>query len=555
MKTTFQYDHYYDYDEVTSVLKHFEKEYSQYMTLESICITEENKNVWAVALTNKKTGDMLSKPAFYMDGNHHAGEVTGSMACIHFIDTILTNSNDKFYSQLLDEKTIYVIPKMSPDGSDEYLHTANKLRSVNRMYPKKLSDGLHSEDIDNDGMILMMRVPSPYGAWKKSDNEFVMSKRMPDDVEGEFYNIYPEGMIENYDEQHITIGKEKWGLDFNRNYPFGWFIEARQPGAGKYPLSNPENKAVADYVINHPNICSVLTMHTTGGVLVYPPGTMPSNKANQEDMRMFKEIGTMATEEMGYPVVNIFDAFLTDTENYSSGAFDDWCYHTQGIPAYTVELWNVKERSGCPELWPVQRDKTDAQKEEEFLKVVSWIQENCPEYLVPWKKVQHPQLGEVEVGGINFKFSCQNCPPKFLLQEMEKTTSFALRYTQVLPKLDCEDIKVTALSNDIYQIETVISNKGYLPTYVCEEAKKAQVNQDLQIELIGAEILSKEVDVKELSGFFNVQTSYAYEGIATSNYAPCHQKLSWIVKGEKGTTVTLTLTSQKAGVVEKTIEL
>ena len=68
-------------------------------------------------------------------------------------------------------------------------------------------------------------------------------------------------------------------------------------------------------------LASVLTMHTTGGVLVYPPGTMPSKEASQEDMRMYKEIGVMATQEMHYPVVNIFDNFLQDTVNYSSGAF------------------------------------------------------------------------------------------------------------------------------------------------------------------------------------------------------------------------------------------
>ena len=122
MKTSFQYDHYFDYDEVTKCFKYFEQEYSGYVYLESICTTKENKEVWAITLTNLKTGDALSKPAFYMDGNHHAGEVTGSMACVHFVDVILNNHLD-----LLDDKTIYVIPKISPDGSDCYLHSATKV--------------------------------------------------------------------------------------------------------------------------------------------------------------------------------------------------------------------------------------------------------------------------------------------------------------------------------------------------------------------------------------------------------------------------------------------
>ena len=91
------------------------------------------------------------------------------------------------HAKLLAETTIYVIPKISPSGSDEYLHTANKLRSVNRPYPKAaLDDGLHAQDINEDGIIAMMRVKTPFGAWKKRDgDDFVMTKRLPDDQEGE----------------------------------------------------------------------------------------------------------------------------------------------------------------------------------------------------------------------------------------------------------------------------------------------------------------------------------------------------------------------------------
>lgn len=557
MKTTFVYDHYFDYEEMTACLKKLQGLYPSLMQMESICTTAEGKEVWALTLSDASSGRAEEKPAFYMDGNHHAGEVTGSMACMHFIDVLLTNARETEIAKLLKEKTVYVIAKISPDGSDEYLHTANKLRSVNRMYPKEEADqGLHSEDIDQDGVIAMMRVASPYGAWKKSEKDsFLMTKRLPDEQEGEFYHIYTEGTIIDYDGVHVNIGTEKWGLDFNRNYPYGWFIDARQSGAGKYPLSNPENKAVADFVIAHKNIGFVLTMHTSGGVLVYPPGTMPSQNASQEDMRMFREVGAMATKEMGYPVVNIFDAFLQDTENYSSGAFDDWCYHTQGIPAYTVELWNVKERAGCPEQWPVARDKSDAQKEEEFFKVVSWVKEHYPEGILPWKACRHPQLGEVEVGGLNFKFTCQNCPPAYLLQELEKTSAFALRNARILPQLTIEDIKSEQVTEKVWKIEAVIANKGYLPTWICEEAKKAETDQKIHITFSGADVLSSDAKIEELSGFFNVNTSYSYDGIYTGNYTPMARKASWLVKGECGQTCTLTVSQAKSGCVKAQIVL
>ena len=133
----------------------------------------------------------------------------------------------------------------------------------------------------------------------------------------------------------------------------------------------------------------------------------------------------------------------------------------------------MKERAGCPQQWPIERDKSDAKKEEEFFKVTAWVKEHCPSGILSWTHCTHPQLGDVEIGGIDFKFTCQNCPPDYLLQEMEKTTAFALRHAKVLPKLIIDDVKVTQQSEDIFQIDAVIANKGYLPTYICEEGKES----------------------------------------------------------------------------------
>lgn len=557
MKTMFSYDHYATYDELTTMLKQLQAKYPTYMTMESICETKEKKQVWAVTITapNKKAEE---KPAYYLDGNHHAGEVTGSMACLHMIDTLLSNyETDAKIKQILDDITVYVIPKISPDGSNVYLTSADQLRSVNRNYPyEKQQDGYYKKDMNQDGYITMMRMKTPYGAWKKSKyDDRLMSKRLPDDVEGEFYHVMMEGEVQNFDGVHMPKASDRWGLDFNRNYPYGWFIEARQSGAGVYPLSNPENKAVADFVIAHSNICFVATMHTTGGVLVYPPGTKPSKQASAADMNMYQTIGKMATEEMGYPVVNIFDAFLSDTENYASGAFDDWCYHTQGIPAYTVELWNIEERAGCGSQYPV-KEKTEEQREQEMAKIYQWLEKESPSSILPWKPFQHPQFGEVELGGIDFKFSYQNCPPTFLQQEVEKTTAFCLRNMQALPKLVIEKVKVNQLSDDIYQIKIVLGNKGYLPTYLCEEAKAIQVADSIQIQVEeDIKILqSNASDLKELEGFGTIVSQYAYDGIET-DLTKSNQKGVELIVQTKETSLTLCVKQKKCGVMKETIVL
>mgnify|MGYP002587498818 FL=1 len=145
MQTTFNYDHYYDWLEMSECLKHLVKQYPSLMQLESICVSEEGKDVWAVTLTDSSAKEAAAKPAYYIDGNHHAGEVTGSMAAMYTVDLLCTNYNkDEKITDLLKNYTFYIIPKISPDGSDVYLHSDQRLRSVNRNYPlSELADGLH----------------------------------------------------------------------------------------------------------------------------------------------------------------------------------------------------------------------------------------------------------------------------------------------------------------------------------------------------------------------------------------------------------------------------
>lgn len=559
------FDHYYLYDELTAVLQELAAEHPELIKIHSICSTPDQHEVWAAEITNYATGDVLSKPAYYVDGNHHAGEVTGSMAALHLIVTLVQGYGVKEnITQLLDSNAVYVIPRISPDGAEVYLTTCNQLRSVNRPYPyEEPEPGLHPTDMDGDGVIRMMRVEDPNGVWKPMEKDpRVMVKRAPADFGGKYYNVYPEGEIIGYDGINIKMAEDKWGLDFNRNYPLGWFPENRQPGAGKYPLSNPEIKAVADFVIAHPNIGCAVTYHTSGGCYIYPPGTEPSKNADQRDMRMFKEIGAMATEETGYGCFNIFDAFLTDTVNYSSGAFDDWMYQSQGVPTYTAELWDVASRAGIPDVYPRTEPVTDEESAERMYKVYQWVDENVKNNkavpILEWTKFDHPQLGKVEIGGLDFKFNWQNCPAGYLEQEVEKNTNFCLRMAQTLPRLSVQSLTAEAQAEGVYKVTALVRNAGYLPTFICNSAKKLKVDKPLHVSLeTEAELLSgkAEDDIGHLEGFSGVSSSYGFNMIRTKNHAPFLKELSWIVKAPAGTSVKLTIGNPKSGSASAEIKL
>lgn len=553
MKTTFTYDHYFKYAEVKSNLEYFSKTYPQLCQVTSIYTTPQGRDVFAVTLSS---GNPSDKPAYYIDGNTHAGEVTGSMAAMHTLDYLLTNyQTDLKVREILEKFTIYIIPRISPDGAEVYLTTADSLRSVDRPYlSEKQENGLYAKDIDNNGVIAMMRFKSPSGVWMiDPKNPLLMKKRTPDQMDGEFYHVYTEGMIEG-DIDPIYPARPLWGLDFNRNYPFGWFTENRQPGAGPYPLSNPETKAVVDFVINHPNIGGVATLHTSGGIILYPPGTKPAKSAPLKDVTFFKEIGAMGTEEMGYGCINIFDSFFPDQTEFSSGAFDDWCYQSRGILAYTIELWNLEERAGCGAQWPVPTEpKTVQERMDDLGKVYEWVQKHCPEAILPWKKFDHPQLGEVEIGGLSSKFTYQNCPTEFLLQELEKTTRFTLRMACTLPRLEISKKEVTHLEGNLYKVVITIANCGYLPTYLTDALCELGLDHDVKLTIDGDLTVingAKEVNLGNLEGFGCITSGFSYgPHIHTSAYKPLEKKVSYVISCQPNTKISIQATGAKTGTI------
>lgn len=556
MKTTFKYDHYYKYDELETCLQKLSKTYPDLMKLDINCISEENRNQYVASITNFNTGDIKDKPALYIDGNIHAGEVTSSMCAMHTIDYLLTNYNsDDSIKNLLDTTGVYVIPRVSPDGVEAYLTTPYTLRSVNREYLKQ-DGGIKQEDLDNDGVIRMMKIPSRYGAWK-IDEDNNLTLRSPSDDNGDFFDIYPEGVFEDYEgSENLKIRKNDFGLDFNRNFPFGWFPEPRQAGAGKYPLSNIETKAIADFVIDHPNICGAAIGHTSGGIILYPPGTKPSDKIPESDLRVLKEIAKMAEQQLGYKAINIYDTFLSDQQQFDSGALDDWMFETQGIPAFTMEFWDLASKVGMPVDWNSKK-KDPYESIKRFNETIKWVKENAPEYYLDWKEYYHPKFGKVEIGGFNYKFTHQNPPEKFLLKELEADTLFNIRFMKSLPRLVIEEYKIENIKEDIYKLDLVIGNIGYLSTNLTQTALNMKTVKPITVSVEGCEIISgkKESEIDNLQGYSSTSTGVFYYGnISTTSNGKAKKKLSWIIQ-TKQKEITINIKHQKAGNISKSLSI
>ena len=226
------FNKYYRYDELTSLLQAYARDYPKLLKLESIGKSHEGRDVWLITATRFETGPDAEKPALWVDGNMHASEVAASMAALYHIHSLVTKyGKDDRITQALDTRAFYIVPRVNPDGAEWALADKPKVvRSSTRPYPydEEPVDGLLQEDMDGDGRILFMRVRDPNGTWKPHPKERrLLIRREPAETGGTYYRVLPEGRLKNYDGATIQIREPKENLDLNRNFPVAWRQESR----------------------------------------------------------------------------------------------------------------------------------------------------------------------------------------------------------------------------------------------------------------------------------------------------------------------------------------
>lgn len=548
---------YYRYDELTAALEAFAEAYPQLAELGSIGKSYEQRDIWCMKITNRATGLADDKPAIWLDGNLHASEVTGAMGALHVIQRILTGyGSDPGVTRLLDQRAFYIVPRTNPDGAEQFLTTPNYLRSGVRPYPfADDRDGLYPEDVDGDGKVLQMRVPDPDGAWKISSKDpRLMRRREPDEEGGAYYRLYTEGRIRNYDGYAVKIAPPRQGLDFNRSFPYLWAPEGDEPGAGPYPLSEAETRAVVHFITDHPNISSAITYHTFGGVILRPFSDKPDDQMPLDDLRTYKEIGRRGTEITGYPHTSVYHGFRYDPRSIMHGAFDDWAYDTLGVFAFTVELWDMIGAAGIKDRDFIEwfRDHP----EEDDLKLLAWNDEQLGgRGYVNWRPFDHPELGPLEIGGWDERATFGNPPPDLLLPTLEPNTEFVLAFARMGPLLELRELSAAPLGDASYRIRAVLVNSGYLPTYGSRRAQERKAARPISARLQippGAELITGEIrqEIGQLEGRSNKRALWG-DDFPTDNL----QKLEWVVRAPEGGVASLEVASPRGGTVRGEVRL
>lgn len=557
-----RFDTYYNYAQLTDRLAHLAAGNPNIMALEILGKSHEGRDIPLVVLTNRATGPDTEKPAFWIDANIHATELAASMAALYFVNKVVEGyGSDPKITRILDEQAVYVVPRLNPDGAELALADRPKyVRSGTRPYPLgEKQDGLHSEDIDGDGRILQMRIADPTGDWKASERDpRLMVKRAPDEEGGTYYRLFQEGLIENFDGHTISVAPALQGLDFNRNFPGAWRPEGEQLGAGEFPGSEPEIRAVMEFMAAHPNVFGALTFHTYSRAILRPYGAKADDQMETDDLWAYEAIGERGTALTGYPCVSVYHHFRYHPKEVITGVFDDWLFDHRGIFAFTVELWDlataagVKEKSGDKKFM----DWFRKHPLDDDYKILDFVNERVPGGLVAWYEFDHPQLGKVELGGWYNLYSWRNPPHALLEAEIAPQADFAIAFASLAPRIAWREVALTPLGEGAYHLLAVVENRGFLPTNGSKQALKMKAARPVRLEIElpeGASLKSGKVkqEIGHLAGRSN-KLDMAYNGTSPTDN---RGKAEWLIHAPAGGTLTLHACSERGGTLHRRLEL
>ncbi len=423
-----------------------------------------------------------ARPAVWIDANMHASEVCGTSVALAIAEDMLAihqGANSAGGQQLplhmaqaLRETLFYIVPRVSPDGAQTVLKEGRYVRS------SPVDERLHqahahwvTEDVNGDGKTGYMRQADRDGelvALRDDNGQLlvpsVMASRMPED-EGPFYRLYPEGRIANFDGHSVPdpyfLGDNEY--DFNRNFAYAWAPEPQQAGAGPYPGSAPETRAVMDFAKQHPNIMVWLNLHTFGGVLIRPLADQPVCKMNAEDLAVFEQVEAWMTEHTGYVTVSGFHEFLYEPDKPVHGSLSNYAYRQRGALAYVVELWDLFKQLGIERKKPFVDHYSKFTRKDLRALALFDRQHNAGRIFSAWKPVQHPQLGAVEVGGFDPRVGIWNPPFERLAEICNSQSAAFLRVAALLPRVSVQVLRQERLEGHT-RIELRVANHGYLGT-------------------------------------------------------------------------------------------
>ncbi|WP_133555399.1 M14 family metallopeptidase [Algoriphagus boseongensis] len=534
-KVEISFNRYYSSEGLWDLMKKIAAAHPDLAKVESIGKSVQGRDILTITITDFSTGKDTDKPAMWIDGNIHSNEIQGGEFSL-YVAWYLTEmyADNDFIKQLLKEKTFYITPTINPDARNNFFkepNNANTPRSGMLVLDND-GDGLAGEDmmddLDGDGNITMMIRKSPTGRFIKDPLD---SRRLmmvgPDQV-GEYEMLGQEGIDNDGDGEVNDDGIGYY--DPNRDWGWNWQPDYIQRGALRYPFTLPENRAIMEFVMKHPNIAGAQSFHNSGGMILRGPGAEEDvNTYTREDIRIYDAIGKVGQEMIpGYRYITVYKDLYT-----VFGGELDWFYGNRGVFTYSNELMN-------PYLY-FHKDGGGRGNQDEQFRVDQLL--TFGDAFVNWKEYEHPQFGTVEIGG--FKKTFGRAHPGFLLeQDAHRNAAFTIFHAYHTPKLSVMNVEEEDLGGGLKAITATIFNERMMPTHASQDLKY-KIERPDYVTISGAKVVAGFVVEDEDRNKFKEQKS-SPEKIAVENIPGMSAvKVKWIVSS--GSNYSISVNSAKGG--------
>jgi hypothetical protein len=495
---------YKDNKALVAQLKQLERTHRKVLRAEKACDTPDKNEVWRVELGAGSDDERGRRPAMLVVAGIEGNDLAGTASAIAWIESLAkAYEADEKIKKLLDSTTIYVWPRLNPDGVKHFFARPRLEQATNDQPSDDDHDGLVDEDgpddLNGDGLISWIRV-------EDTEGEFIPDPAEPrlmvkaDRLKGErgAWRYLLEGRDNDGDKKFNEDGIG--GVNFNRNFPYGFRFFAA--GSGRHQISETETRALADFVIAHPNIGITFTFGAADNLLQTPKGEAPKRPPvalHEEDVAWYRESGKAWREALG-----LKKELGGGTE---PGAFSDWMYFHRGrlslaarpwSPALQLELAKAakakdekpkdedakKENESRPDKPDAEKDKKTAEKgkepdtrNEEERAFLKWIDENSKDSFVPWNAYEHPDFPgkKVEIGGFA-PFVKTNPPEKLLAELAGKHGRFLTDLAGKLPRIAVRKTEAKHLGESVFDVTMQVENTGYLPTALAQGGLTREVH-------------------------------------------------------------------------------
>ncbi len=450
---------YRDHKEISKSLRDLQSRHPGITKLISLTRTSGGNDIWALEIGKINS---TNQPGLAILGGVDGSYISGPELSLRFAEEILSSSTTDSIRNLLDSVSFYIIPNVSPDASEQYFSDLKYARNKNSRETDDDRDGKvnedPNEDLNSDGIITSLRIKDPKGTWiTHPDDERVMIPADKKEGEKGQYILISEGIDNDLDESFNEDGAG--GIVFNMNLPYKF--EHFKSGAGDYPVSENETKAVLDYLYEKWNIFAVLTFGPSDNLSA--PQQFNKSDAEKQVISSILESDAMINSFVSKKYNEISGEISHPQVCVSNGDFMQWAYFHYGRLSFGTPAFFIPEIKIKPDSLDVSK-----KKKEEFnpeVNFMRWADSTLQEeYFLDWTEIQHPDFPDhhVEVGGL-YPY-VRNNPPAGMIDSISRThNEFIVWLSSQRPVIQIINIQSESIGKNLFRLELDIYNRGYFP--------------------------------------------------------------------------------------------